>query len=84
MILRLQGKKITETKVTTPIVSRVMSITAITTMMFLALVAAAPSSLLLQPQQAEATAYGLQRLPPALIIVDSKASQLQKYVTTNH
>jgi hypothetical protein len=29
-------------------------------MMFLALVAAAPSSLLLQPQQAEATAYGLQ------------------------
>jgi hypothetical protein len=54
-----------------------MSITAITTMMLLALVAAAPSSLLLQPQQAEATAYGLQRLPPAFIVVDGKASPLQ-------
>ena len=79
MILKLQGNKITATRVTTPIVSRVMSITAITTMMFLALVAAAPSSLLLQPQQAEATAYGigLQRLPPAYIVADGQTSRLQ-------
>jgi hypothetical protein len=43
-------------------------------MMFLALVAAAPSSLLLQPQQAEATAYGLPRVPPAYIIADGQSS----------
>lgn len=47
-------------------------------MMFLALVSASPSSLFMQPQQAEATAYGLeQRIPPAYIIIDGKASRLQ-------
>lgn len=56
-------------------------ISGITAMMFLVLVSASPSSsLLLQSQQqAEATAYGLasQRLPPAYIVVDGKASILQ-------
>ena len=46
-------------------------------MMFLALVAAAPPSLLLQPQQAEATVYGLPRVPPAYIVADGQSSRLQ-------
>jgi hypothetical protein len=47
--------------------------------MFLVLVSASPSSLFLHTQQAEATAYGLglQRIPPAYIVVDGKASTLQ-------
>jgi hypothetical protein len=53
-----------------------MSVSAITTMMFLVLVSASPSSMFLQAQQAEAT-YGLQRIPPAYIVVDGKASRLQ-------
>lgn len=48
-------------------------------MMFLILVSSAPSSLLFQPQQAEATAYGLglQRVPPAAIVADGQSSRLQ-------
>jgi hypothetical protein len=58
--------------------SRIMSVSAITTMMFLVLVWTASSSLFLQPQQAEATVLGLgQRVPPAYIVVDGRASQLQ-------
>jgi hypothetical protein len=76
MVLKLQSNKIVDAKERTLRLSRIMSITTITIMMFLALLSASPS-LFMQPQQAEATAYGLQRLPPALIIVDGKASQLQ-------
>jgi hypothetical protein len=46
-------------------------------MMFLVLVSVTPSSLFLQPQQAEATAYGLGRVPPAYIVSDGQASRLQ-------
>lgn len=67
----------TDTKERTFTLSRIMSTAAITTMMFLALVSAYPSSLFLHSQQAEATAYGLPRLPPAYIVIDGKASQLQ-------
>lgn len=72
----MQGNIITATKEKTPL-SRIMAVAAITTMMFLVLVSASPSSMFLQPQQAEATAYGLQRIPPAYIIVDGQTSRLQ-------
>ena len=47
-------------------------------MIFFVLVASSPS-LGLQPQQAQASAYGLgdPKLPPAYIIVDGKVSRLQ-------
>jgi hypothetical protein len=64
-----------------------MLVSSITTMMFLALVSASPSSSILslqQQQQAEATSLssssfrlGSSILPPAYIIVDGKASRLQ-------
>jgi hypothetical protein len=75
----LQNNKITKTKKRTLKPSRIMFTTAITTMMFLVLVSASPSSLLLQPQQVEATAYGLglQRAPPAAIVGDGQSSRLQ-------
>lgn len=66
--------------------SRLMLVAGITTMMFLVLVSASPSSSLLslQQQQAEASLLsspssrlGDGRLPPAYIIVDGKASRLQ-------
>src|SRR5215217_2554468 len=67
------------------LLSRVMLVTGITTMMFLALVSASPSSsiLSLQQQQAEATSLplsfrlGHSILPPAYIVVDGKTSRLQ-------
>jgi hypothetical protein len=56
-------------------------VSAITTMMFLVLVSATTSSsfFILQFQQAEATAYrlGLQKVPPAYIVIDGKASRFQ-------
>jgi hypothetical protein len=74
----LQDNKITEPKEKAPTLSRIMLVTGISAMMFLVLVSASPSSLFLQPQQAEATAYGLgERVPPAYIVVDGKASRLQ-------
>jgi hypothetical protein len=73
----LQGNKITRTKERISTLSRIITTTSITTMLFLALVSAYPTSLFLQSQQAEAAAYGLQRVPPAYIVVDGKASPLQ-------
>ena len=74
----MQDNKITVTKKRTPTFSRIMLVTSIAAMTFLVLFAF-PSSLFLQPQQAEATAYGLglQRLPSAYIVVDGRASPLQ-------
>lgn len=79
MNFQMQSNNISDGTKRTPALSRMMSITVITTMMFLVLVSASPSSLFLQPQQAEATAYGLgqSRIPPAFIVVDGKASILQ-------
>ncbi len=55
-----------------------MSVTAITSMMFLVIVSASPtSSMFSQPQQAEATVYGLGGVPPAFIVIDGQASRLQ-------
>ncbi len=72
----LQDNIITDTKKRAQL-PRIISVTIMTTMMFLVLVSATPS-LFLQPQQAEASAYGLgQRVPPAFIVIDGKASQLQ-------
>ena len=81
MTVRLQDNKITETKERTPTVSRIVTVNSITTMMFLVLVSSASpsSSLFLQPQQAEATAYGLELqrgVPLAYIVIDGKASRL--------
>ncbi len=71
----MNGNKITNTQEKVPLL-RIMSIAAITTMMMLVLASTSPSSLFLQPQEAEAT-YGLQRVSPAYIVVDGKASRLQ-------
>jgi hypothetical protein len=49
----MQDNKIADTKERTSTLSRIISTTAITTMMFLALVSAYPTSLFLQSQQAE-------------------------------
>jgi hypothetical protein len=59
--------------------SRIVLVTVITAMMFLVLVISSSPSFGLQPQQAQATAYGLgdPRLPPAYIIIDGKISKLQ-------
>jgi hypothetical protein len=79
MNFQLQGNNIAATKERTPL-SRIMLVSVMTTMMFLALVSAAPasSSILSFQQQAEASAYGLgQRVPPAYIVVDGKPSRLQ-------
>jgi hypothetical protein len=79
MNFQMQSNNIADGTKRTPALSRMMSITVITTMMFLVLVSASPSSLFLHAQQAEATAYGLgqSRIPPAFIVVDGKASILQ-------
>src|SRR5215212_1019379 len=79
MNFQMQSNNIADGTKRTPALSRMMSIIVITTMTFLVLVSASPSSLFLQPQQAEATAYGLgqSRIPLAFIVVDGKASILQ-------
>jgi hypothetical protein len=77
------GKNITNTT-NRELLSRIMLVTNITSMMFLALVSASlfSSSLSFQ-QQAEATSLsssfrlGDGRIPPAYILVDGKASRLQ-------
>src|SRR5215207_3508119 len=86
MNFRLQGKNVTNAT-NRALLSRIMLVTGITTMMFLALVSASPSSsiLSLQQQQAEASSLSLSSsfrlgysiVPPAYIIVDGKASRLQ-------
>jgi hypothetical protein len=79
MNFQMQSNNIADGTKRTPALSRMMSIIVITTMTFLVLVSASPSSLFLHAQQAEATAYGLgqSRIPPAFIVVDGKASILQ-------
>ena len=80
------GQNVRNTAERAPL-SRIVSVAGITAMMFLVLVSASPSSLLLslqqQPQQAEAASLPLSFtfarniLPPAYIIIDGKASRLQ-------
>jgi hypothetical protein len=86
MNFRMQEKTVKSTT-KKGLLSRIILITGITAMMFLALVSASSSSspiLSLQQQQAEASLLpfpsfrlGDGRLPPAYIIVDGKASRLQ-------
>jgi hypothetical protein len=61
--------------------SRIVLVSTITTMMLLVLVfpSSSSSSILSLQQQAEASAFGLgdSRVPPAYIVIDGKASQLQ-------
>ncbi|HEU4448277.1 MAG TPA: hypothetical protein VFR94_26650 [Nitrososphaeraceae archaeon] len=70
-------RNITNTTKRAPL-SRIISVTIMTAMMFFVLASSSSSSLVLQ-QQAQATAYGLgdPRVPPAYIIVDGKVSRLQ-------
>ena len=76
---RLQGTNINNTT-KRALSSRVVLVGAITTMMLFVLVFPSSSSsiLSLQQQQAEASSYGLEdRVPPAYIVIDGKASKLQ-------
>ena len=81
MNFQMQGNNNSAATQRRPALSRIMLVTAISTMMFLVLVSAAPasSSILSFQQQAEASAYGLggSRLPPAYIVLDGKVSKLQ-------
>jgi hypothetical protein len=58
--------------------SKLAVLPIVTTTMFLILASSSTSILSLQLQQAEASAYGLvERVPPAYIVVDGRASKLQ-------